>query len=331
MLKFAIIGAGMAGAGVARTLSDAGHRVTVFDKSRGAGGRMATRRVDLGGKELTFDHGAQWTSAHDKAYGAFLERSVNAGHGAPWPASGTPDAVVGMPAMNVLVRGALGSIPARYGFTLNAMERRAGGWHLTAKEGAFDELFDAVVLAVPAPQLVPLVEDHNSSFADFAGRARYEPCWAAMLAFEDDWSSALTKIPHDALASHDIAWVAHDGGKPGRIGATLLAHMSGVWSTQNLEREREDIAAELAATIAQNLSLPPPLWVRAHRWRYSRVVEVARPDKAFCVDAMIGVAGDWTAGVDVEAAYLSGLRCADGILSELGAGAGDGRAGSRTP
>ena len=44
---FAVIGAGMAGIACARTLVQAGHRVTVFEKSRGLGGRMATRDLSL--------------------------------------------------------------------------------------------------------------------------------------------------------------------------------------------------------------------------------------------------------------------------------------------
>ena len=38
----AIIGVGMAGVTCARTLRQAGHNVTLFEKSRGLGGRMST-------------------------------------------------------------------------------------------------------------------------------------------------------------------------------------------------------------------------------------------------------------------------------------------------
>lgn len=40
----AIVGAGIAVLACARVLADAGHRVTVYEKSRGVGGRMSTRR-----------------------------------------------------------------------------------------------------------------------------------------------------------------------------------------------------------------------------------------------------------------------------------------------
>ena len=44
--RVAVIGAGMAGATCARLLADAGLDVTLFDKSRGVGGRMSTRRAE---------------------------------------------------------------------------------------------------------------------------------------------------------------------------------------------------------------------------------------------------------------------------------------------
>jgi predicted NAD/FAD-dependent oxidoreductase len=52
----AVIGAGISGLICARTLAQHGWLVTVFEKGRGVGGRMAVRRTEAG---LAFDHGAQ--------------------------------------------------------------------------------------------------------------------------------------------------------------------------------------------------------------------------------------------------------------------------------
>ncbi|MEM7652453.1 MAG: FAD-dependent oxidoreductase, partial [Pseudomonadota bacterium] len=59
--KCAIIGAGISGLAAADRLRLSGHSVTLFDKSRGVGGRMATRRSDHG----SFDHGAQYFTVRD--------------------------------------------------------------------------------------------------------------------------------------------------------------------------------------------------------------------------------------------------------------------------
>ena len=46
--RIAIIGAGLAGLSAARALTAAGHTPVVFEKSRGLGGRLATRRTEFG-------------------------------------------------------------------------------------------------------------------------------------------------------------------------------------------------------------------------------------------------------------------------------------------
>ena len=65
----AILGAGMAGATAARSLAEAGLTVRVFDKGRGVGGRMATRR----NAAMQFDHGAQFLRAHGHAFARRVE------------------------------------------------------------------------------------------------------------------------------------------------------------------------------------------------------------------------------------------------------------------
>ena len=78
---FAIIGAGMAGIACARTLVQAGHRVTVFEKSAQAGGRTATIDTPFG----NFDAGAQYFTVRDPRF----ELAIGTAPGVctPWSAN----------------------------------------------------------------------------------------------------------------------------------------------------------------------------------------------------------------------------------------------------
>ena len=75
----AVIGAGLADVSCARQLTAAGRQVTVFDKSKGMGGRMATRRGD----DFSVDHGAQYFTAQQPDFHAEIHAWQTAGLCAP--------------------------------------------------------------------------------------------------------------------------------------------------------------------------------------------------------------------------------------------------------
>jgi uncharacterized FAD-dependent dehydrogenase len=79
--NIAIVGSGLAAITCARTLVQAGHSVTLFEKSRGVGGRMSTRNSPFG----TFDHGAQYFTVRDPRFVQALETTPKVCR--PWSAN----------------------------------------------------------------------------------------------------------------------------------------------------------------------------------------------------------------------------------------------------
>ncbi|MEM8553024.1 MAG: FAD-dependent oxidoreductase [Pseudomonadota bacterium] len=315
--RVAVVGAGMAGASAARTLRKGGVKAALFDKSRGPGGRLATRRVTLSGRTITFDHGAQWAHARGAEFSGFLAEAVDAGHAAPWAAAPATNGLVGVPGMNAVVRFALADADLTTQFTANGLTRGGDGWHLTSAEGETAGPFEAVILTVPAPQLGAILGDHEPAFAQAASRAEYDPCWTLMLAFHDALAQRLGNIEDDALSPQGLEWVAFNGGKPGRDGATLVVHASGDFSRYSLELEKETAAERLSEMVCSALDLPAPVYAAAHRWRYSRVVTAAHLQAPFNPETMLGIAGDWCRGASVEDAFQSGLVCAEEALKAL--------------
>ena len=119
-VPIAIIGTGIAGLSAARALRDAGHVVQLFDKSRGSGGRMSSKRSDAG----SLDMGAQYFTARDRRFLDALQHWREEGWVDEWkPAlyqyrdgvlSPSPDEQprwVGTPRMSAITRALVSAAP----------------------------------------------------------------------------------------------------------------------------------------------------------------------------------------------------------------------------
>ena len=71
--EIAIVGAGMAGLSCAQSLQQAGYKVVVIDKSRGLGGRMATRRL----QGTHADHGVCYLKPKSAEFQELLNQLVD--------------------------------------------------------------------------------------------------------------------------------------------------------------------------------------------------------------------------------------------------------------
>jgi predicted NAD/FAD-dependent oxidoreductase len=299
--KIAIIGAGMAGLTAARDLAAAGAAVTLFDKGRKPGGRVATRRGDF-----TFNHGCQFATARDPGFRAVLE-----GAGAAiWAAAGAHK-FVGRPDMAALGENLAMGLDVRLNAQVTALARGPAGWRLTLAD-APDAVFDTVVLAIPAPQAAVLLAAHE--FGRVVGQAHLAPCWALMLGFDE------------AVAGPDVwrgdgpaAWIAREGSRPGYLGSGVAytVHASAAWSKTHLEETAEAVAPALLAAFAAATGISAaPVFIRAHRWRYALADRVLGEASLWDAAARLGVCGDWCLDGRLEAAYLSGKDVAGRILHD---------------
>jgi hypothetical protein len=316
----------------ARTLADHNVSVTVFDKGRGPGGRASTRFEG----EQTFDHGAQYFTARDPRFRRAVEAWVERGVVARWSPSlatiekeGDPEAkasgdvrYVGVPGMHAVVRHLAetigGESEVRFGRLVHRVERRSDGFAVSCDGREKEEAFDAVIVALPAPQASQLLRGATTIEPEIA-RVRMEPCWAVMLAFDE-------RVPtgFDGLfvndASSPLSWVSRDSSKPGRpAGERWVLHASPEWSREHIEMAGDEVAKRLTEAFGRALGVDPPApkLARAHRWRYALGVMGDSPGMLFDRESMLAVAGDWCHGGRIEGAYLSGVAASGRLLGEI--------------
>lgn len=308
--KIAVIGAGIAGVTAARRLADAGHDVTLFDKSRGVGGRMATRRVE----QFSFDHGAQFFTARAEQFQIVCDGWRHSKVARIW----YDDRLVGAPGMTAPVRHLAEGLALSASHTVNRLVRQGQSWALEFAEKpvvAEEILFDRILLAIPAPQAALLLASAGLSWPA-VNNAVYAPCWALLIAPGED---VLSGLP-DQWQGDDppIAWIARNSGKPGRAGepACYVVHATPQWSRDNLEISADAACDRLIGELARlaHVVIDKPHYAQAHRWRYALVEQSAGEECLWDADLQIGACGDWCIGGRVDAAFLSGLALAERVM-----------------
>lgn len=319
--RIAIIGAGIAGLSCARSLADGGLSPIVFEKSRGLGGRLATRRA---GEGMAFDHGAQFLTARSPAFRDFVESAQRAETAAGWSpriAGEGGDAgrgwYVGVPAMNALVKPLAEGLDIRLRSQVASIERKQDAWFLQGVEEPGDARFDVVVSTVPAPQARALLGE-TEGFAGRLDQVAIDPCWSLMLAFGAPFDPGFDVWRSD---HGPLSVVARNNSKPRRAAGPgcWVVHASPAWSRENLERPAEEIAVQMTAMLAEALGgrLPAPRHAVAHRWRYAKTRQ-ALGTSFLCNDAQTLLAGgDWCLGARVEFGFESGQAMAMALLGAL--------------
>ena len=338
--SIAIVGAGMAGIACARTLVQAGHGVTVFDKSSHVGGRMATRSSPFG----TFDHGAQYFAVRDarldlalqtaphvcKAWSANSVRLLDAQGrmAAPGLPPGEPHWVP-TPGMRTLLdrwaKPLADNGQLELGCRVTRIERDAlhgAQWQLRTEgdDGASHVFggFDTVLLALPAAQAQALLQGvpAGAALARHCAAVDMQPCWTLMVAYPQAVQPGLTILGpqwNAARSTHQrIAWMARESSKPGRgIVERWTVHANWNWSQEHVDDSPARVQAKLLKAFAEITGIrAQPTHAEVHRWRYARTVQPLGRTHLWDAQAQLGLCGDWCLGHRVENAFLSGLELA---------------------
>ncbi|HSQ69054.1 MAG TPA: FAD-dependent oxidoreductase [Steroidobacteraceae bacterium] len=331
-IRIAVIGAGLAGLSCARELARTDADITVFERSRGLGGRLATRRSG----ELAFDHGAQFLTARGRPFVRYIETAVRSECAGAWRPriledqrrfdEPIDDWLVGTPGMSSIVRPLAHGLRIRTGVLVRELLRGRKGWELDTDAGRLPGAFDAVAVAIPAPGALTLLGPHGRAFRQLTS-VGMAPCWTTMAAFAEPLAALAEQAYRYTNGS--LAWAANDSSKPGRAAGpqTWVLHSSPRWAERQLEADAEQAARLLLKEFSEALgeSLPVPVSLQAHRWRLALVEQPLGLPCLADEEIAAGACGDWCTAPRAEAAFDSGRALARSLLSAVGLSAAPAR------
>ena len=327
MSRIAVVGSGLSGLVVARDLAR-NHDVTIFEKSRGVGGRMATRNAG----DFEFDHGAQFFTARTDAFRKFLEPFIETGVVSVWrptfaelrgaEMSGIRQWDVSMPhyvaspGMNALAKTLARDLDVRNGVTISPAQRSNGHWSLSDAEGAQLGSFDWVIITTPAAQTAVLAREHPG-LREIAEDAEMLGCFALMLGFDKPrhlpWQAALVR---DA----DISWLSVNSSKPDRAANfTMVAHSTNAWAQAHMDDDIDIVQAHLVAEVSRvtGADCDNATHCDVQRWRYANIDRQRGPEYFLDAAERIAACGDWFIRGRVEAAFSSAQALLGAIRDEL--------------
>lgn len=307
-----IIGAGMAGLELADELAKDGQDVVVFEKARGTGGRMSSKRFKTDhGQWLGFDLGCSGFEANTIAFQHQLEQWQQAGVIVPWVQTEQQGwKYVATPRNSALTRHLSNGIECHFASRISRIEKH-DHWSVYDEAGSCLASARTLVLTVPPQQAIDLLP--AGSFEDYFNKVVVKPQWVLMLA-----TKALPDNldPYYHNPSPAIASISRESSKPGRELNSeglecLVIQASAEWSAQHLDDKAQQIyyqlKKELESVLGQAL---PSCEYYAHRWLYSQVDvdnDAMHSQDYWWHNSGLALASDYTCSraSGVEAAWLA--------------------------
>lgn len=310
-MRVVIVGAGLSGLVAARELQVAGIEVTIIDKGRSAGGRLATRRIGA----ATVDHGAQFFTVRTPAFQRRVDDWMERGLVAVWSHGFDSDdgnpRYVATGGMNSLAKDLAIGLDVSCS-TMAFAVRRRDPWTVIIDDGS-ERRADKVIVTTPLPQAFALLADADIALDEELMRTDYDRTIALLATL--DRPPDIARPGGIQTPSADVAFIADNVAKGVSAAPAITLHASASWSEANWEQDHEQLLDSLIELAAPWLGPATILEAHVKKWRFA-TPRTSWPDPCWVSsDAGVVLAGDAFAGPRVEAAHNSGLAAAHVVIT----------------
>ena len=315
-----IVGGGITGLITATLLQRQGIKVTVLDKGRGIGGRLATRRVQHSESiEGVFDYGTQYFSVRQSQ--GWVDEWLQQGVIKEWcrgfgEAQGKPRycGVKGTRGIAKYLAKDLNVHTSTKVVKINYNTR----WSIETEGDRYFE-GDILVMTPPVPQSLDLLDNSQIVLSCHSRTSleqiSYHSCIAVLALLEK--SSNIPSPGGIALEDESLIWLADNyqkGISPRGYAVTL--HATPNFSNAYWDSDDAEIADKLF-TAASNYLNSTVVKYQVHRWRYSLPKTFYDRTYFTCSSLPLVMAGDAFAAPKIEGAMRSGIAAAEHIYNSL--------------
>lgn len=315
----------MSGLLAGKILSQTGVEVMILEKSRGVGGRMATRRF----KEGIFDHGAQFFTARDAKFQQWVDLWIKEKAACEWfgnsrksgnlPKDGSHPRYRGLRGMTSVAKYLARDLKIRSQTLVKSVYKDRDLWIAQMED---EEEFKTrnIILTAPIPQSLNLLESGNVTLPttqyETLKAIEYHPCITGLVLL--DGPSAIPSPGGIKFEKNDIQWLGDNSQKgisPKTTAVTI--HAAHDFSRNNFKLPAEELIELLIRAAEPWLGKEITDW-HIHKWRYSQPTHLY-PEQflEFPEHRGLFIIGDAFGGDRVEGAALSGIEVAFHLREKL--------------
>lgn len=332
-----IIGAGISGLTAGRLLARAGHEVTIIEKSKGYGGRMATRYAGKA-QNTKLDHGIPCFHAHSLEFRSFVAELIENNLVTLWGdnfgyyreggfqktnPTGENEAFYTAPrGMN-----SIGKYLARWvdvkrdtkagGLTyIGGGRKKKRAWMINLT-GADTFEADAVIIATPAPQAYGVLqtardETDTLKIIRVIDDIHYESAYTVMAGYGDrtppEWDGIICRDSNIEFISNESTKREKDQE------CSFVIHSTPGFAIQHRDSDHESITKALLNETGKIAGAwcAAPAWQQLHYWHYKQAIN-SIPDPYLELentDGPLALVGDYLGGNTIDHAYQSGYKLA---------------------
>lgn len=323
-MNIAIIGAGLSGLLTARQLQNQGHQVVVFEKSRGRGGRLCSKRLNWDDTPTSVDIGAQYFTGRDPRFVREIEQWLEAGVIKAWDfcphtfkqgnlSKSTDDTAryVGTPSMNSIAHYLSEDLNIRFQTRIARIEKTDNGWHVFDDKAICYQPFDWLFVSAPARQAFELINGH-SHLAKSIPSDSLQPCWALGVQLLETTDRDVQGI----FSDDEVRWASKLSSRPDRNTSAeqWMLHFNPLWSGQQgeqIENNLPNIGQRwLEKVFSTKLTVIESV---SHYWAYASMSSDYQKPESLWIDRdqHLSLMGDWTQSGRIEGAYLSAVNACD--------------------
>ena len=302
-----IVGAGLSGLIAAHRLQQNGKKVLLLEKSKGLGGRMATRRDE----NATFDHGAQFFKVsrqyeEPKNYLGFIEDSCKKNWLQPWFENEKSLYLAAQGGLTTLAKNLALGLEIKKEQKVVKITQHSASLEVACESGQ-QFVCDQLILSAPLPQSLELLKASQISYDSQLEAVVYAKALIGLLELAENWS----KAPYLESVNENIFSISEQKSKAVSSATALTLTMSPAFSETHFAKSDDEILILIQKAFSewaqsQGLSLKIQK-SQAKKWRYSHPLQKLNTlSLALSQSPRIHLIGDAFGGSSLKGAFLSG-------------------------